>query len=382
MFCIHRSCELRFLIQSHVNNWQLTLIFHVSFDPLAPETQHRAVDCVFPLLVQLSHWIVLQIFFKPFVTEVTMPCSCFLPYPSICWQAWHVWCLFLWPLRLLWLTSWCNWVGYLVIFVAAPLLCTSGFGFAVIMAVMKVMKKPASLKPPKKRLGKAVLRCSVHHAHYCFGIPFLGFTGKALVHWACLMFCCQSWRSTKLCPSSEDSHGLTQVSRSNCFVGSITPVENDSVIGLELWLSCLQLSLRTSHLSKWVSCERLGCPRCADLETWLWFVALRDLIIMLISHGLSNARLRIREHIDYTAARLHTTARFLRTLGFVSCPVRHTVWLHDLLGGRTSIRYPVQWWRFLVWRFLYSVWLLFVSQVLRDLSQQAWQIKGWSRWEG
>ena len=95
MFCIHRSCELRFLIQSHVNNWQLTLIFHVSFDPLAPETQHRAVDCVFPLLVQLSHWIVLQIFFKPFVTEVTMPCSCFLPYPSICWQAWHVWCLFL-----------------------------------------------------------------------------------------------------------------------------------------------------------------------------------------------------------------------------------------------------------------------------------------------
>ena len=101
--------------------------------------------------------------------------------PSISWQAWHVWCLFLWPLRLLWLTSWCNWIGYLVIFVAAPLLCTSGFGFAVIMAVMKVMKKPASLKPPKKRLGKAVLRCSVHHAHYRFGIPFLGFTGKSTV---------------------------------------------------------------------------------------------------------------------------------------------------------------------------------------------------------
>ena len=354
-----------------------------------PTCTWNATSCSWLCISTLStvDWIVLQIFFKPFVTEVTIPCSCFLPYPSISWQAWHVWCLFLWPLRLLWLTSWCNWIGYLVIFVAAPLLCTSGFGFAVIMAVMKVMKKPASLKPPKKRLGKAVLRCSVHHAHYCFGIPFLGFTGKALVHWACLMFCCQSWRSTKLCPSSEDSHGLTQVSRSNCFVGSITPVENDSVIGLELWLSCLQLSLRTSHLSKWVSCERLGCPRCADLETWLWFVALRDLIIMLISHGLSNARLRIREHIDYTAARLHTTARFLRTLGFVSCPVRHTVWLHDLLGGRTSIRYPVQWWRFLVWRFLvwrflYSVWLLFVSQVLRDLSQQAWQIKGWSRWEG
>ena len=133
------------------------------------------------------------------------------------------------------------------------------------------------------------------------------------------------------------------MSRSKCFVGSITPVENDSVIGLELRLSCLQLSLRTSHLSKWVSCERLGCPRRADLETWLWFVALRDLIIMLISHGLSGARLRIREHIDYTAARLHTTARFLRTLGFVSCPVRHTVWLHDLLGGRTSIRNPVRW---------------------------------------
>ena len=55
MFCIHRSCELRFLIQSHVNNWQLTLIFHVSFDPLAPETQHRAVDCVFPLL--LCSWL-------------------------------------------------------------------------------------------------------------------------------------------------------------------------------------------------------------------------------------------------------------------------------------------------------------------------------------
>ena len=48
------------------------------------------------------------------------------------------------------------------------------------------------------------------------------------------MFCCQSRRSTKLCPGSEDSHGLTQVSRGNCFVGSFTPVENDSVIGLEL----------------------------------------------------------------------------------------------------------------------------------------------------
>ena len=135
-------------------------------------------------------WIVLQIFFKPFVTEVTMPCSCFLPYPSICWQAWHVWCLFLWPLRLLWLTSWCNWL--------LGDLCCSTFAlhkrfwvqtaYAVIMAVMNVTKKPASLKRPKKRLGKAVLRCSVHHARYCFGIPFLGSTGKALVHWACLMF--------------------------------------------------------------------------------------------------------------------------------------------------------------------------------------------------
>ena len=64
---------------------------------------------------------------------------------------------------------------------------------------------------------------------------------------------------------------------------------------------------------------------------------------MLISHGLSNARLRIREHIDYSAARMHATAKFLRTLGFVSCPVIHTVWLHDLLGGRTSTRNPVRW---------------------------------------
>ena len=94
-------------VMSTTGNWHSFFMSHLTHLHLKRNIVQLTVYFHYYCAVD---WIVLQIFFKPFVTEVTIPCSCFLPYPSISWQAWHVWCLFLWPLRLLWLTSWCIWL--------------------------------------------------------------------------------------------------------------------------------------------------------------------------------------------------------------------------------------------------------------------------------
>lgn len=103
---VHAFTVLCSTVMSTTGNWHSFFMSHLTHLHL----KRNIVQLTVYFHYCAVDWIVLQIFFKPFVTEVTMPCSCFLPYPSICWQACHVWCLFLWPLRLLWLTSWCMWL--------------------------------------------------------------------------------------------------------------------------------------------------------------------------------------------------------------------------------------------------------------------------------